>query len=195
MNKQTKDHIFVLSSPSGGGKTTLIQRAISCFSKLTHSISATSRPPRKNEIDGVDYFFLSEEIFEKKIKKKEFAEWAEVYGNFYGTPIENIKKEFSKGNHLIMDLDVQGAMQLKNFFPEATLIFIMPPSIDELKKRLTNRCTESEEEINKRLETAKIEIGQKKNYDYIVTNENIEEATKELIEIIKEKLLMNREKT
>ena len=189
MNKKTKEHIFVLSSPSGGGKSTLIQHALSYFPKLTHSVSATSRHPRENEIDGEHYLFISEESFKKKIKENAFAEWAKVFGNFYGTPIENIKKEFLKGNHLIMDLDVQGAMQLKKRFPEATLIFIMPPSIDELKKRLTNRGTESGEDVSKRLEIAKIEIEQKNDYDYIVINEKIEEAVKELIDIIKRKIV------
>ena len=185
MNKQTKGHIFVLSSPSGGGKSTLIQHALTCFPRLIHSISATSRLPRETESEGIHYFFLSEEEFKKKIKSGGFAEWEKVFGNFYGTPIENIEKEFSKGNNLIMDLDVQGAMQLKKNFPEAILIFILPPSINELKKRLISRGTESGEEINKRLEIAKIEIAQKNNYDYIVTNEKIEDATKELIGIIK----------
>ncbi len=189
MNKRTKEHIFVLSSPSGGGKSTLIQYALSFFPRLTHSISATSRHPRENEIEGKHYFFLSEESFKKKIKQNAFAEWAKVFGNFYGTPIENIEKEFLKGNHLIMDLDVQGAIQLKKRFSEATLIFIMPPSMDELKNRLIGRGTESVEDINKRLEIAKIEIAQKNDYDYIVINEKIEEAVKELIEIIKRKIV------
>jgi len=188
MNNQTKGHIFVLSSPSGGGKSTLIKHALKFFEKLIHSISATSRHPRKNETEGVHYFFLSEKDFEKKIKKGDFAEWAKVFNNFYGTPIKNIEKEFSEGNNLIMDLDVQGAFQLKKKFPEATLIFILPPSINELKKRLTERGTETEEDINKRLEIAKIEIAQKNNYDYIITNEKIEDAVNELIEIIKKKM-------
>ena len=188
MSKQKKGHIFVLSSPSGGGKSTLIQHALTYFPKLTHSISSTSRLPRETETEGVHYFFLSKEEFKKKIKSGGFAEWAKVFNNFYGTPLENIGKELSRGNSLIMDLDVQGAMQLKKNFPEAILIFILPPSMDELKKRLVSRGTESKEEINKRLEIAKIEIAQKSNYDYIVTNEQIEVATNELIKIIKRKI-------
>lgn len=176
--------IFVLSSPSGGGKTTIRN----CFLKqcsLTNSISCTTRPPRQGEKDKKDYFFVSERVFKRKIEKDEFAEWARVLGNYYGTPKQFLEKEIKKRD-VLLGIDVKGARQIKRVYKEqAVLIFITPPSLKELKKRLKNRKTENRKEIARRLKLASQEMKQINRYDYLVINKDLKGCVENIKAIIK----------
>lgn len=177
--------IFVLSAPSGAGKTTLVTNLKKLFPFLVESVSCTTRKPRNNEVDGKDYFFISKEDFLKKRESGLFAEWAEVHGNFYGTPLSFLSDNILKGNHVICDIDYQGAINIGKAFPkESVLIFILPPSMEELEKRLRGRGTDDEEIIQKRLRNARKEIKYFTHYDHIVVNDDVEKATSLLYCII-----------
>lgn len=176
--------IFVLSAPSGAGKTTLVNNIKDSFSFLAESISCTTRKPRPNEVDGVNYYFLSEEEFSRKKDNNLFAEWALVHGNYYGTPVDLLRKNIEKGHHVICDIDYQGALNIgKVFKDEAVLIFVLPPSMDELEKRLWGRATDNEDIVRKRLENARNEISYYRHYDHIVVNDDVVKAT-ELLKCI-----------
>jgi len=176
--------IFVLSAPSGAGKTTLVNNIRNEFKFLVESVSCTTRKPRKNEVNGVDYFFLSEDEFHQKKEQNLFAEWALVHGNYYGTPIDLIRENIENGKHVICDIDYQGAINIgKVFKDEAVLIFVLPPSMKELEKRLRGRATDNEDTVLKRLQIAKDEVSYYKYYDHIVVNDNVEKAT-ELLKCI-----------
>ena len=176
--------IFVLSSPSGGGKTT-IRKHLLKQCPLVYSVSWTTRPPRQGEKDKEDYFFVSERAFKRKIEKSEFAEWTRVLGNYYGTPKEFLEKEIKKGN-VLLEIDVKGARQIKRRYrKQAVLIFIAPPSLRELKKRLENRKTENRKEIAQRLKLAYQEIEQVNKYDYLVINKDLKECTGDIKAIIR----------
>lgn len=177
-------HLFVLSAPSGTGKSTLIDRAIVEIPKIWHSVSATTRAPRNYEKEGLHYFFLARDDFEKAIAEDHFLEWAKVHGEYYGTPSESVDARLADGDDVIMDLDVQGALQVKQRRPEAVLIFIMPPSIEELRKRIEGRQTETEESIQQRLSIAENEMGHRDQYDHLVVNDVIDVAYAELAKII-----------
>jgi guanylate kinase len=180
-----KGKIFVISAPSGSGKTTLCQQLLHLDPKgLLRSISVTTRPPRKGEREAKDYFFVTREEFESRKKRAFFLEWAEVLGNFYGTPREFVESWIRKGKDVILSIDVQGAMQLKKKCPTAVLIFILPPSFKNLKSRLKKRSTETNKEILKRLNLARREISYLPKYDYVVVNDTIKRATEELRAII-----------
>ncbi len=177
--------LFVVSAPSGAGKTTIIHRAIGVVPELVLSVSHTSRRPREGEIDGSDYFFVDADDFTRKIENKEFLEWAEVHGNFYGTSVKEINKRIENGETVILDIDVQGAQQVrKNEEIKAVYIFIEPPSMDELKNRLANRGTESEESLQKRLKNAKHELTFKNQYDFVIVNDQLDSAVEEFVRII-----------
>ncbi|MCG8333381.1 MAG: guanylate kinase [Proteobacteria bacterium] len=177
--------LFVVSAPSGAGKTTIIHRAIDVVPELVLSVSHTSRSPREGEIDGSDYFFLNTDEFKKKIEKKEFLEWAEVHGNYYGTSIKEINKRIKKGETVILDIDVQGAQQVrKNEDIKPLYIFIEPPSMDELTNRLVNRGTETEETLQKRIKNAKHELTFKNQYDFVIVNDQLDKAVEEFVGII-----------
>ena len=152
------------------------------------SVSATTRKKRFYEEDGKDYFFISEKEFEEKIKNNEFIEWEKFYDYYYGTLRSYVEKNLKEGKSIVLEVDVKGALNIKKNFPEAVLIFILPPSIEELKKRLKNRKTETEEDFNKRIERAKMELSFKNKFDYNVVNENLESAEKEVFEIIENEL-------
>lgn len=170
--------IFVLSAPSGAGKTTLVNNIINEFRFLIESISCTTRKPRINEVDGEDYYFLTEKEFNLKKQNKLFAEWALVHGNYYGTPIEPIRKNIEQGRHVICDIDYQGALNLGEVFKkEAVLIFVLPPSMKELEKRLRGRATDNDDIVRTRMENAKKEITFYKHYDHIVVNDDVAKAT------------------
>lgn len=175
--------IFVISAPSGAGKTTLCERICSEIEDLKMNISHTTRHPRPNEIEGVNYYFIDEEKFKKMIENNEFLEWAEVYGNFYGTSKKAMEELIIKGYDVILEIDTKGAMAVKKIYPESVLIFVMPPSIDELEKRLLRR-DENFETIRTRLSKVYHEISQSGKYDYILINDNLEKAVKELSCII-----------
>lgn len=169
--------LLVVSAPSGAGKTTLCKRLLAEESEISFSISYTTRPPRPKEVPGKDYFFISRELFQKMIKEGAFLEWAEVYGNLYGTAKEPVLKALNQGRDILLDIDVQGAFQVREKLgPEAVLVFILPPSLEELERRLRARSTEDEATLKRRLEEAKREIAQAHRFDYLVLNDILEEA-------------------
>lgn len=175
--------IFVISAPSGTGKTTLCERLLKILPDLKMSISHTTRQPRPYEKNGIDYFFVDEKSFKKMIANDEFIEWAEVYGNFYGTSKKVIFDLIKEGYDILLDIDTQGAKNIRKLYPDSVLIFILPPSLEELEKRLLLR-NEDRDIIDKRLSKASQEISQYKFYDYIVINDSIEEALNDLLCII-----------
>ena len=174
----------MLSSPSGGGKTTIIKELRKKDVNLEYSVSVTTREPRKDEKEGVDYYFLDRETFLKKIEDKAFAEWAEVHGEYYGTLVSQIDQDTSMGKKILLDTDVQGGLNLKKTRTNALLIFLLPPSMNVLKARLMKRGTETEEEIKSRLDTAKEEMKMADEYDFVVINDDLEITVKEIGAII-----------
>lgn len=186
MNNKAK--LFVFSAPSGSGKTTIVREILKTFPELIFSISATTRKKRSNEVNGKDYFFISEEEFERKIRNNEFVEWEKFYDYYYGTLYEFIETQLKNSKSLVLEVDVKGAVNIKNSYPQSVLIFIMPPSLEELKKRLLYRQTESQEDYIKRIHRAEMELSYKDKFDYIVVNDNLERAKKEVVEIIKKEI-------
>lgn len=182
MNERGK--LIILSGPSGAGKSTVISKVLQLRRDVMFSISATTRPPRNGEAEGVDYFFVSREKFEEMIEENLFLEYAEYVGNLYGTPRAPTEKGLSSGMSVILDIEVKGAMQVKKLMPEAVLVFFAPPSFDELERRLRKRGKDSEEKISIRLKTARCEYGLAGNYDYIVINEDSDIAAEEVSSII-----------
>lgn len=180
-----KGKLFVISAPSGAGKTTILKRIMDDVAGLTFSVSHTTRNPRSGERDGVEYHFVSREHFQSMIGDGLFLEYAEVHGNLYGTSREAIEKQLEQGLDVVLDIDVQGAEILrKTGQPEATFIFIAPPGLGELESRLRGRGTESEETIGLRLKNAEIEMRAAGDYDYLIINEFLDEAEKVLTGII-----------
>lgn len=176
--------LFVISAPSGAGKTTLCRKLLKKIPGLRLSVSYTTRLPRKGEINNVHYTFVSERKFKNMIDKGEFAEWAVVHNNLYGTAVKRMKKLNKEGYDIIFDIDVHGAEQLKRNYDNAVYIFILPPSIAALKNRLVNRRTESKDTLANRLDNARAEIGYYRNYDYVVVNDKLEKAYREIESII-----------
>ena len=175
--------LFVISGSSGVGKGTVINEFLKKHPEFKLSISCTTRGMREGEVDGVNYFFLSKDEFTKCVDNNEFLEWAEFSGNCYGTKKEFVEKCLAKGENLILEIDTKGALNVKKLMPEANLIFIAPPSIEELEARLRGRHTETEEAIQKRLASIKLEIENSKHYDYVVVNDTVENAVKRIEEI------------
>lgn len=192
MKINTKGIIFVISAPSGTGKTTICERLLKSLPNLKMSISHTTRKPRISERDGVDYYFIDKTKFKEMINNNDFIEWAEVYGNFYGTSKNIINELLNSGNDILLDIDTQGAKNIKKIYPESVLILILPPSIEELKRRLSKR-KEKFNIIKSRLDRVADEIIQYELYDYLVINDNLEKALNEIMCIIfAEKLKINR---
>ena len=183
-NSLKKGTLFVISGPSGVGKGTLVSMLRKNHPEIKLSVSATTRNPRPGEINGVHYFFLTKEDFKNRIESGEFLEWAEFSGNFYGTNKNFVEKMLKDGHNIILEIDVQGALQVKNKLQEAILIFIEPPCFEELKLRLLKRSTETEEEIQKRLAVVKSELQQKQEFNYVIVNDNLDTAFKNLENII-----------
>ena len=179
-----KGRLFVLVGPSGVGKGTLRTNALSDIEDLTYSISCTTRQPREGERDGVEYHFVTERDFEDRIANGLFLEHAVVHGNRYGTLLKNVERETEAGRDVLLEIDVQGARQVREVLPESVLIFIAPPSLDELEKRLRCRKTESEDKIAIRLENAKKEMALSPEYDRVIVNDDLEQACKELHDLI-----------
>jgi len=175
-----KGQCLVLSAPSGAGKSTLVARLRAEFPGFAYSISCTTRAPRQGEEDGVHYHFLTRDAFLAKREAGFFAEWAEVHGNFYGTPKGPVEEMLGKGQDILFDIDVQGAMQLKRVFPQALYVFILPPTREVLEKRLRGRGTDAEDVIAKRLKNALGELKEAAHFDYLIINDDLEEATDEL---------------
>lgn len=184
MNMKRNGLLFIISAPSGAGKTSLFKKVIEKVEDIKASVSHTTRSPRPDERDGVDYHFIRQEEFQEKIKRGEFIEWAEVHGNLYGTSVENLKIIQDRGLDLILDIDIQGAEKIRKAYKNAICIFILPPSIEILEDRLKGRGSDSEEEIQKRLNRAKEEILHYKNYGYVIINADIDKAADELRSII-----------
>jgi len=177
-------HLFIISAPSGAGKTTLCKIILERFPDLLYSVSFTTRQPRAGEKDGKDYNFITKEEFCRGIKKKMWAEWAEVYGNYYGTSAYFLNNAIAKGKNVLIDIDVQGAATMLRLYPESVTIFIQPPSIDLLKSRLKKRGTDSEETIKKRMAAAEQEIAQQHLYSYTIINDDLAKAAEELTSIV-----------
>ncbi|MDD4702455.1 MAG: guanylate kinase [Desulfovibrio sp.] len=167
---------LVISAPSGAGKTTLVQRLLREFPQFGYSISCTTRKPRQGEVDGKDYVFLSREEFELRRTQGYFAEWAEVHGNLYGTPLAPVKESLQRGQDVIFDIDVQGAAQLKLSLVEAVFIFILPPSMAELERRLRSRALDDEATIERRMTNARQEMRESHWYDALVVNDDLDTA-------------------
>lgn len=180
----SRGHLFVLSAPSGAGKSTLIDRSCRELPDIWHSISATTRPRRDYEQDGVHYYFMEQTRFEEMIAGNELLEWARVFEECYGTPAEAVDAHLAGGDDVIMDLDVQGALQVKRKRAEASLIFVMPPSLDELAKRLEHRASETGEDVEFRLSRAEEEMAQSHRYDHVIINDDLDAAFCELKKII-----------
>lgn len=176
--------LYVISGPSGVGKGTLVSKLLDMRDDVVLSISATTRSPRPGEVDGKNYFFLTKEKFKDLIDADGFIEWAEYASNFYGTPLDFVEEQLAAGKNVILEIEVQGAFQVKEKLPDATLIFIEPPSMDELERRIIGRGTESEDVIESRMRTARVEMERKMEYDIAVMNDDVDSAVARLSECI-----------
>ncbi|MHC6179554.1 guanylate kinase [Clostridium sp. JNZ X4-2] len=180
---QKKGLLVVISGPSGTGKSTVCKALIK-KSKFWISISATTRSPRKGEVDGINYYFLTEGDFKDKIKNNNFLEYAKVYGNYYGTPKSKVLKAIEEGNDVVLEIDIQGALMVKEAYPEGVFIFILPPSMEELKKRIINRGSETPESFITRFNSAYKEINYVSKYNYVVINDTVDNAVNNIESII-----------
>ncbi|GAA0734678.1 guanylate kinase [Clostridium oceanicum] len=178
-----KGLLIVISGPSGAGKGTICKELIK-QEELWVSVSATTRSPRKGEEDGVNYYFLNKEDFKQKIKEDDFLEYAEVYGNYYGTPKSKVLEKVHNGNNVILEIDIQGALKVKEKYPEGIFVFVLPPSMEELKKRIINRGSETEESFMTRFKSAYREINYVSKYNYAVVNDTVEDAVTKIRNII-----------
>jgi guanylate kinase len=176
--------LFVVSSPSGGGKGTLIQRVLKSVPHLSYSVSYTTRAPRSGEIEGREYCFVTAEQFEAMIAAGAFLEWAQVHGKLYGTSRQQVSREVSAGHDIILEVDVQGAASVRDLIADSVSIFILPPSLEILRQRLISRGTDSPEELELRLRNAPKELKHYKDFDYVILNEEIERAAGQLASII-----------
>lgn len=171
---------LVVSAPSGAGKTTLVKKLLNEFPNFGYSVSCTTRAPREGEVDGRDYRFITKDQFHEMRLQGSFAEWAVVHGNFYGTPLAPLQDLSRQGRDVLLDVDVQGAAQLKSSLPHAEFVFILPPSLEELERRLTGRGTDAPEVIARRLENARGEIADARWFDALIVNDALEQAYAEL---------------
>ena len=177
-------NLFVLSGPSGAGKGTLIGLLLKRLEGAWLSVSATTRKPRAGEVEGESYYFLSVEAFEEMIEKDELLEWAKVYDNYYGTPLKKVEEKLAAGEDILLEIDTQGAMKVREKFPEGVYIFILPPSLAELERRIRGRDTETEDVLQKRLAAAIDEIEAGKCYKYVVTNDEVDGAVDSVCAIL-----------
>ena len=177
--------IFVISAPSGAGKSTLVRRLVASLPDLAFSVSHTTRPRREGEKEARDYFFVSRRRFASMIAAGEFIEWAEVFGHLYGTTKAQLERTLAGGRDVLLDIDVQGHQQVRKRLPEALSVFILPPSFQELKRRLTNRHSDAPEDVERRLAAARQEISHWPEYDYLVVNDRLLRATQALRAIVR----------
>ena len=183
-NNSRVGNLFEFSGPSGAGKGTLLSQVIERIPDAWVSVSATTRSPRPGEIEGVHYFFLDTDHFKSLVEQDGFLEWAQVHDNYYGTLKQSVIDHMNAGDQVILEIDVQGALQVRKALPEAHLVFIEPPSLEELERRLRQRGTETEDVISSRMKTAEVELAQKMEYDVQVVNDDLERAVDELVEVI-----------
>ena len=182
MNKEGL--LIVISGPSGTGKGTVCTELLQKHPEIAYSISATTRQPREGEKDGVNYYFLDKAVFERMIAQGELLEWAEVYGNYYGTPLKKIQEKLADGQDVLLEIDTQGAMNVQKQFPHGVYIFIVPPSMKELENRIRGRGTETEESLAKRLGAAAAEIAIGRRYSYVVVNDEVVGAVQRIASIL-----------
>lgn len=183
-NNNRLGNLFVISGPSGAGKGTLLSKVIERIPDAWVSVSATTRNPRPGEEEGIHYYFLDKDHFLELVNNDGFLEWAKVHDNYYGTLKESVLNHMKAGEQVILEIDVQGALQVRNVIPEAHLVFIEPPSLEELERRLRSRGTESDDVISSRMKTAEVELAQKMEYDVQVVNDDLEQAVDELTAVI-----------
>jgi guanylate kinase len=176
--------VFIISAPSGSGKSTLVHRLLQTVPNLAFSISYTTRPRRPAETEGVDYKFISRKDFEDRLQRDEFLEHAEVFGNYYGTNREAFESATREGKDLVLDIDIQGARQLRTAIPQAITIFVLPPSKQVMEQRLRSRSQDSEEVIQRRLQGAAVEVKNYTHYDFVLINRDIEKASARLVNIV-----------
>jgi guanylate kinase len=185
----TKGKLIVISAPSGCGKTTIAKAILAKYPTMLFSVSATTRPIRSGEVQEKDYFFLTKQEFEDRIRIGDLVEWEEIYGNYYGTLKSEIHRALDHGYSMMFDVDVKGALSIRRFFPkDSVLIFIKPPSMEVLKKRLENRNTENPETLKQRLDRVPMELEQGSQFDFQVVNDNIDKAIAEVDEIVQNNL-------
>ena len=182
MNNSQK--LIIITGPSGVGKGSIVKELLERNKIFWVSISATTRKPREGEIDGIHYYFLSKEKFKQMIDDELFLEWAKFADNFYGTPINSIKSKIKSGFKVILEIEVEGANQVKRKFPNSLSVFLLPPDKEELERRIRNRGTDDEDSISKRLKRAEFEINSSKYFDYVLTNKSIPETVDKLLKII-----------
>ena len=173
---KTKGMLLVVSGPSGAGKGTICDALRCHFPHMDYSVSMTTRAPREGEKDGVNYFFTDNDSFEKLLEKDAFLEYAKVYDHYYGTPKDYVFNRMDEGHHVMLEIDIQGAMQIKRAYPDAVCIYVVPPSLEILSRRLRNRRTDSDEVIQKRLDKARTELDWIDKYDYLIVNDDLETA-------------------
>ena len=176
--------LYVISGPSGAGKSTIIHHVMKEIPDLGYSVSHTTRQPREKEVDGQDYHFVDKQTFQRMIREGDFLEWAEVYDDLYGTSLSRLQRRLDMNMDVILDVDVQGAGNVRRKFEDAVLIFLLPPSLEVLEKRLRNRATESESGFRNRTEKALLEIRESRDYDYIVFNDELRDGVKRVVSII-----------
>jgi guanylate kinase len=183
-----RGRLVVISAPSGAGKTTIARAVLAAEPRLTFSVSATTRPKRPGEEEGEDYYFLSKEEFQRKVGSGEFVEWEELYGNYYGTLNREVEKAMLQGRHLLFDVDVNGGLSIKERYPEAMMVFIRPPDIETLRRRLAARGTEDAETMKRRMARVQMELEKGKGFDRQVVNDDLARAVAEVVKIVEEYL-------
>lgn len=177
-------NLFVVAAPSGAGKTSLVKALVATKPNIEVAVSHTTRPKRPDEVDGVNYFFVPENEFKQMAEKHEFAEWAAVFGSYYGTSKQEVDRILGIGRHLVLEIDWQGAAQIRSELPSASTIFILPPSLFALRERLTNRAQDDEQTVQERMDAAIDEISHYIEFDYLIVNDDFDDALNDLIELV-----------